>query len=29
VAGWVPITLGVVGGVLLTWLFVDLARRRR
>jgi ubiquinone biosynthesis protein len=29
VASWVPITLGVVGGVLLAWLFVDLARRRR
>ncbi|HXJ67255.1 MAG TPA: AarF/UbiB family protein [Actinomycetota bacterium] len=29
VAGWVPITLGVVGGVLLAWLFLDLARRQR
>jgi len=29
VASWVPITLGIIGGVLLGWLFLDLARRRR
>jgi predicted unusual protein kinase regulating ubiquinone biosynthesis (AarF/ABC1/UbiB family) len=29
VAGWVPVVLGVTGGLLVSWLVVDLVRRRR